>query len=70
MGKKRSFKVGNEVLDIPIEEVDKFLVDIPDAQEVKSYVVEKDTLDIPINEVPDFEASFKEAKPLNSRKQD
>jgi hypothetical protein len=66
MGKKRSFKVGNEVLDIPIEEVDKFLVDIPDAQEVKSYVVEKDTLDIPINEVPDFEASFKEAKPLNA----
>jgi len=64
MGKKRSFKIGEDIVDIPVEEVDKFLVDVPDATEVQSFLIGRDTVDIPLPEVERFKADVPDAKPL------
>ncbi len=50
----RSFKASGKVFDIPIDKVKLFLIDMPEAKEVKSFLVGKDTLNIPIDRVTDF----------------
>ena len=64
MGKKRSFKIGEHIVDIPEAEVGQFLSDVPDAKEVQSFVIGKGTVDIPVAEVETFKADVPEAKPL------
>lgn len=50
----KTFKIGNDIFDIPEKEVSSFLADNKDAQEVHSFKVGKDTLDIPVEEVDAF----------------
>jgi len=59
---KKSYKVGEEVYDIPSNEVNKFITDFPGAIEVETYLVGKDTFDIPIPEVKSFLASNPKAE--------
>lgn len=53
--KKRSFKVGGQLYDIPEAEVSGFLKDFPDAVEIKTYKVGDNTYDIPLTETNQFE---------------
>lgn len=64
MGKKRTFKAGDEVYDISEAEVEEFLKDVPSAKEVKSFIVDKDTFDIPLDEIEEFTTAVPTAKPL------
>lgn len=72
MGKKRTFKIDNDIVDIPVEEIDVFLKEVPTAKVVQSYLIGKDTVDIPIEEVDVFKSKkspmpnpyFKTATPL------
>ena len=64
MAKKVTFKVGSDVYDIPVEQVDDFRKKAPNAIEVKSFVVDKDTFDIPLDKVDDFLSKATNAKPL------
>jgi hypothetical protein len=66
----RSFKVGDNILDIPDTKVDAFLAEIPDAIEVKSFTVGSDTLDIPIDKLDAFLSEVPTAKPLVLKKKD
>ena len=63
MGKKRTFKVGNDTYDIDEQDVKGFLRDMPNALEMKSYTVAKDTFDIPMNEEQAFIADNPNAIP-------
>jgi len=64
MGKKRTFRIDNDIVDIPVEEVDVFLKEVPSAKEVQSFLIDKDTVDIPIEEVEVFKSEVPDAKPL------
>lgn len=65
----KTFKVGNEVFEIPDSEVNSFLKDNPEAVGVSSYIVGSDTLDIPDNEVDLFLQDNPDAKPLKKKDQ-
>ncbi len=60
----KTYKIGNEVYDIPDNEAAAFLSDNPNAIEVQSFVSERDTFDIPLSEVESFMKEFPNAKPL------
>jgi len=63
-GTSKIFKVGEKSYDIPIDSVDLFLEDMPDAQEVLKYSVGDKKYGIPANDTTDFLKDFPEAKPL------
>jgi hypothetical protein len=67
MSKKRTYKVGDDVYDIPENEVSDFLKDTPNATEIQSFVVGSDTFDIPINEVSGFLKEIPSAKSLKKK---
>ena len=64
----RTFKVDNDIVDIPDENVKAFLSDYPNASEMKSFIVDKDTVDIPLNNVNMFINDYPNAKPLYETK--
>ncbi|MFT4154718.1 hypothetical protein [Parafilimonas sp.] len=61
---KKSYKVGNDIYDIPEEKADSFLKKYPNAVQVQSYTVDKDTFDIPVQKVESFLKAYPSAKPL------
>ena len=61
----RSFKVGEDVYDIPETDVQSFLKDNPKATEIKSYKSGTDTYDIPLNQVNQFIKENPQAAPLD-----
>ena len=63
----KTFKVGNEIYDIPEKDVSAFMKDFSDAIEVQSFIVDKDTFDIPINDVQEFMKDYSNAKPLKKK---
>ena len=63
----KTFKVGNEIYDIPEKDVSAFMKDFSDAIEVQSFIVDKDTFDIPINDVQEFMKDYPNAKPLKKK---
>ena len=64
----KTFKVGNEIYDIPEKDVSAFMKDFSDAIEVQSFIVDKDTFDIPINDVQEFMKDYPNAKPLKKKR--
>jgi len=64
MGKKRTFKIGEEVYDVPEDKAEGFLSRKPDAIEVSSFIVDKDTFDVPLDKVEGFLSRKPNAKPL------
>jgi len=67
--KEKTYKIGNDIYDIPDSESGSFLKDNPDAVEVNSFMVGNDTLDIPVNEVDAFVKEMPGAKPLKKKEQ-
>lgn len=67
MEKTKTYKVGNDIFDIPENEEAQFLKDVQGAVEVQSFVVGKDTFDIPLNEVSQFQIDVPNAKPLKKK---
>ena len=68
MAKKRTYKAGNEVYEIPDNELKDFQKDFPNAVEIESFTVEGDTFDIPLDEVDDFVSEFPKAVPLKKKR--
>lgn len=64
MGKQRTFKVGEEVYDVPEDKAEGFLSRKKDAIEVSSFIVDKDTFDVPLDKVEGFLSRKPNAKPL------
>ena len=60
----RTFKVNNEVYDVPADKVDAFLQKAKNAIEVRSFVNDKDTFDVPLPKVETFLKKLPGAKPL------
>ena len=62
--KIRSFKVGNDVYDIPFDKVDSFLdkTKTLNPTEILTYEVGKDKYDIPVDRVRDFVGKIPQAK--------
>lgn len=50
----RTFKNNDKILGIPLNKVESFLKDMPNAEEVRAFKVGEDKYDIPIIKVPDF----------------
>ena len=69
MPPKRSFRLGNQTVDIPNENADAFLKKYPHAQEVRSFTMGKDTVDIPIANADKFLAKYPNAKTLGDSHQ-
>jgi hypothetical protein len=67
MPNTKTYKVGNDVYDIPLKEEADFLKENPKASEIQSYVLGKDTFDLPIKEVNDFLKENPNAKPLKKK---
>jgi hypothetical protein len=67
MAKTKTYKVGNEVYDIPENEANEFLSNFSDAIEVESFIVDKDTFDIPLAETQEFKTQFPTAQPLKKK---
>jgi hypothetical protein len=67
MPETTTYKVGEDVYDIPQNEVETFLKDNPKAQKTQSYTIGSDTFDIPENEVPQFLKDVPSAKPLKKK---
>jgi hypothetical protein len=65
----KTFKVGNDIFEIPDSEVSSFLSDTPDAIEIQSFVLGKDTFDIPIGEVEGFLLEMPDAQPLKKKEE-
>jgi len=61
----KTFKVGDNVADVPLSQSEGFLKAYPDAIEVKSFTVGKDTADVPLNDVDGFMKAYPDAKPLS-----
>lgn len=69
----RTFVIGEQTLDVPIENADKFLVKYPNAKEYKSFIIDKDTMDVPIENADKFLAKYPNAKetyPADLKKKD
>jgi len=64
---KKSYKVNDEVYEIPVKESADFLKDYPDATEVKSFIMGKDTFDIPLPDVESFISENPDAKSLKKK---
>jgi GNAT superfamily N-acetyltransferase len=60
----RTFKFGEDIYDVPENEVSVFQREMPDAVEIKEYQIDDDVYDVPVNETPQFLASMPEAKPI------
>lgn len=69
MPDNKTYKVGDDLYDIPDTEAESFLKDNPHAVQVNSFVVGKDTLDIPVNEVDAFLKDNPDAAPLKKKDQ-
>lgn len=61
---KRTFKTASGTYEIPVNRVEDFLKDFPDAQELKSFKVGEAQYDIPMGEEAAFLKDFPDAKPL------
>lgn len=64
MPKVKTYKVGEQVFDIPESETSSFLKDNPNAIQLQSFVNGKDTFDIPLPEVDLFLKDNPKATPL------
>ena len=60
----RTFKINDQIYDIPEEYTEQFLQKYPNSQEVQSYVVGKDTFDIPLNYTDQFKSKYPDANLL------
>ncbi len=60
----KSFKLNNDIYDIPDDKVSLFMSQFPDATEVQSFVSGQDTFDVPIQDVQRFVETVPGAKPL------
>lgn len=67
MPEGKTYKVGNDVFDIPDNDVKDFLRDNPKAVEVNSFLIGKDTFDIPLPDVQDFLKENPQAKSLKKK---
>ena len=63
----KSYKVNNEVFDIPEGKIQGFLIDFPGAIEIETFTVEQDTFDIPTTKVEEFLAEVPNAIPLKKK---
>jgi len=63
----KSYKVNNEVFDIPEGKIQGFLIDFPGAIEIETFTVEQDTFDIPTTKVEGFLAEVPNAIPLKKK---
>jgi hypothetical protein len=62
----RSFKVGEEVYDVPPDRQEKFLSVYPDAQEIHSFKVGEEVYDVPTDRLQAFTEHFgDQATPLS-----
>lgn len=61
---KRTFKTASGTYEIPVNKVEDFLKDFPDAQELKSFKVGEAQYDIPMGEEAAFLKDFPDATPL------
>ena len=64
----KTFKVGDNVADVPLSQSEGFLKAYPDAIEVKSFTVGKDTADVPLDDIDGFMKAYPDAKPLSMGK--
>jgi len=62
MGKKRKFKVDDEVYNVEESSVDAFLEAAPEAKEVKTYIIGEDKYDVELEAVSDFLNAAPDAK--------
>ena len=58
----KTYKIGDNIVDIPEGSVSSLLKKYPDAIEMKSFVVENDTIDIPIGKEKAFLSRYPDAK--------
>jgi hypothetical protein len=70
MPEKKTYRVGSDVIDIPVDKVDVFLDKYPDAEEMASYVIEGDTIDVPVNNEAKLLEKYPDAKPTYVKKKD
>jgi hypothetical protein len=63
----KTYKIGQDIFDIPETEVDAFVKDNPNAIEIESFKVDKDTFDIPVNEIEGFLKEFPQAQSLKKK---
>ncbi len=61
----KSYKIGEDVYDVPDTDTKAFLKENPKATEVKSFIQDKDTFDVPLQDVDAFLREVPNAKPLN-----
>ncbi len=67
MPENKTFKIGEDVYDIPSDKVNSFLSKNKDAQELKSFIVGKDTFDVPLDKVEPFLNKYTNAKSLTEK---
>ena len=61
---KKYFNIEGTTVEIPQEELDDFVKNVPDAVEVRPFIVDNDTLAIPLGEVDEFMSNVPNAKPI------
>jgi len=61
---KRTFKVNNDIYDIPFDKAYYFLKRNPNAVEVKSFLLSQDTFNIEFNEISNFISKNPDAMPI------
>jgi hypothetical protein len=62
----RSFKIDNDVYEIPDNEASAFIKDAPNAVELQSFKVGEDTFDVDLKDVQGFLKDIPHAVPLNN----
>jgi hypothetical protein len=67
MPETKTYKVKDDVFEIPVADVSEFLKDMPDAIEVQSFTIEGDTMDIPVADVSEFLKDMPDAQPLKKK---
>jgi hypothetical protein len=60
----RDFRVGSEILEIPVDEVESALKKLPNAKEIRSYSSDGYEWEVPIEKVSGFLQDHPEAKPV------
>lgn len=61
---KRTFKVNDDIYDIPFDKSNEFLVSFPNAIEMKSFILRNDTFNVEFYKISDFISENPDAKPI------
>lgn len=70
MAEKKTYKIGDQVVDVPVDKVDVLLEKYPDAKEMASYIIKGDTVDVPLEKEALLLEKYPDAKPTYVKKKD